>query len=77
MSISPARLVTVLVDDQTLTMVFFVQAFVRAPSVKPPLMSTTDSPSTSMAMHAPTSSSETMLSASAARTLSKRWSQCP
>ena len=36
MSISAARLVTVLVDDQTLTMVFSVQALVRAPSVSRP-----------------------------------------
>jgi len=77
MTIRAARLVTVFVEDHTLTMVSLAHAVVRAASVKPPQISTTVSPSMSMAMQAPTSSPETMLSASAARTLSKLSSQCP
>ncbi len=52
---APARLVTVLVDDQTLTIVSSRHGTVFAASAWPPQMSTTDSPSMSTAIAAPTS----------------------
>ena len=52
----PASAVTVLVDDQTLTMVSAVHGLVFAASAWPPHMSTTVSPPMSMAIAAPISS---------------------
>ena len=77
MSMRPASAVTVLVDDQTLTMVSAVHGFVFAASAWPPQMSTTVSPPMSMAIAAPVSSPSAIARPSASATLAKRASQCP
>ena len=76
-SIRAARLVTVLVVDQTLVMVFSVQGVRCSSSRQPPQRSTTVRPSTSTAMLAPVSWPESSCSASASRTGSNRASQVP
>ena len=75
--ISAARLVTVLVEDQTLVMVSCDHGTVRAWSRKPPHMSMTMSPSISKTSDAPSSSPESRFRASALRTASNRSSQLP
>ena len=75
--ISAARLVTVLVEDQTLVMVSCDHGTVRAWSRKPPHMSMTMSPSMSRTSDAPSSSPESRFRASALRTASNRSSQLP
>ena len=76
-SISAARLVTVLVEDQTLVMVCSSHGIVLASSRKPPHMSTTLSPSMSTTIDAPSSSPESRFLASALRTASNRSSHVP
>jgi hypothetical protein len=76
-SISAARLVTVLVEDQTLVMVCSSHGIVLASSRKPPHMSTTLSPSMSTTIDAPSSSPESRFLASALRTASNRSSHIP
>src|SRR4051794_22373861 len=71
------RAAIVLVVDQTLMMVSCCHGVVRASSVWPPQMSTTSSPSMVMAADAPTSSSWSMVVASASRTPAKRGSKVP
>ena len=76
-SISAARLVTVLVDDQTLVMVCSVHGTVRSRSQKPPHMSTAMSPSMSTTSDVPSSAPESRLRASAPRTASNRSAHVP
>jgi hypothetical protein len=76
-SISAARLVTVLLDDQTLVMVCSDHGTVRASSQKPPHMSMTSSPSMPRISDAPSSLPESRFWASAPRTASKRSSHLP
>ena len=67
-SIRAARLVTVLVVDHTLVIVFSVHGRPRPGSHQPPQMSTTVRPSTSTAMLAPVSLPESSCAASVSRT---------
>jgi hypothetical protein len=76
-SMSAARLVTVLVVDQTLTMVSAVHGVVRAWSAKPPHMSATTSPSMSMTIDAPCSAPEASWDASSSRRGSRRLAHVP
>src|ERR1700744_1808737 len=76
MSMSAARLVTVLVVDHTLVIVSCCHGRLRSESHHPPQMSTTVSPSMSSTMLAP-SSSFSSCSASASRTGAKRASHVP
>ena len=76
-SISAARLVTVLVEDQTLVIVCSSHGVVLAWSRKPPHTSTTWSPSMSTTIDAPSSSPESRFCARALRTASNRSSHVP
>ena len=75
--ISAARLVTVLVEDQTLVMVRSSHGIVLAWSRKPPHMWMTMSPSMSSTSEAPSSSPESRFRASAPRTAANRSSHTP
>src|SRR6185437_414754 len=76
-SMSTARLVTVLVVDQTFTIVSRSQGRVRASSAKPPQTSATVCPSTSTASDRPHSAPEARLSSRMSRRGSNRASSCP
>jgi hypothetical protein len=71
-SISAARLVTVLVEDQTFVMACSDHGIARVWSQKPPHKSMTVSPSMSATSDAPSSSPESRFPASASRTAANR-----
>ena len=76
-SIRAARLVTVLVVDQTLVIVFSAHGLPRPGSHQPPQMSATVRPPTSTTMLAPVSLPDSSCPASASRTGSNFASQVP